>query len=132
MHNMEHALPQPLRKGRIRFHVKRGPQGWNTSDPKRVLAVAVYGLGKKKLGVIDVHGEWEREPFGVDGTAGRAYLSKKSWHEVEITVTPGAPANVSVDGQALGELPRGPVARVGFDCGHHGFMLDDVELLYAR
>jgi len=52
--------------------------------------------------------------------------------EVVVTVRPGAGAQVSVDGVLVGESTGTSLMAVGFNCGHHGYYLDDVELLYGN
>ena len=82
--------------------------------------------------VIEVYGEWEKERFIVNQGASSSRLSSTGWHAVEIKVTPGSRAHVGVDGKALGQVSAERVARVGFDCGDHGFVPDHVELFYAK
>ncbi|MFQ5809424.1 MAG: hypothetical protein ACE5JM_07385 [Armatimonadota bacterium] len=131
MHNIEHVFPRPLAKGHVKLYVRRGPSGWNRSDPKRVVAVTLYGGDKKRAGTIEAKGVWQKETFTLDGGPDGVILSKNGWHCVEVNVRPGSGAAVAVDGKTLGTLPIRRLTRIGLTCGHHGFFLDDVELFYA-
>ncbi|MGD8237241.1 MAG: hypothetical protein PVH68_01700 [Armatimonadota bacterium] len=131
MHNTEHVFPRPLSRGHVQLYVRRGPSGWNKSDPKRVVAVTLYGGDKRRAGTIEAKGVWEREPFALDGETGEAILSRDDWHCIEVNIRHGAGAAVAVDGETLGTLPTRKLTRIGLNCGHHGFFLDDVELFYA-
>jgi len=53
-HNIEHAFPQPLARGHVRFYVRRGPAGWNKKRPQTVLRVTFYGAGRKEAEALEV------------------------------------------------------------------------------
>ena len=131
-HNLEHAFSQPLTSGSLTFHIRRGPAGRSKGKPQVVLQSMFYGTEGKALGKLTARGKWCGEAFAIDDEPSAVMLSESDWHEVEVKVEQGAKAKVLVDGEAVGELPAGPLTAFGLNCGHHGFYLDDVALCYGK
>jgi len=130
-YGIQHQLPKPLTNGYIRFSVKRGKAGWNKKKPQTLFFLDFF-TNDGKIGDITIKGTWTKESFEINGETSKAKLSTDDWQEVSVKVTAGKPAMVTVDGKQVGQLLPGPVLRIAFGCGHHGFMLDDLEVFYQK
>jgi len=91
--------------------------------------MSVYTGKPKPAVILAAQGKWEAEPFLVGDKPTGVTLSKEKWHEVRLTVA-GKITTLTIDGKPAGEPFAGPLTKIGFNPGHHGFYLDDFEVVY--
>lgn len=146
-YGLQHQLPEPLTKGYLSFWIKRDhgskrPGGHlpylrepGATDNRTF--VTSYGQPgtNKPAGFLMATGNWMEETFVTDfqnNKPGKVKLSADQWQQVKITCAPGQKAQITVDGEPVGELDAESIDWFGFRLANDGktMFIDDVEIFY--
>jgi hypothetical protein len=100
--------------------------------PKTMASIVLMGDGPGREGTVHIDGIWQSEAFAVGDTATPVTLAKEQWQRVELIVQLGKPTAVQVDGEPIGQMPAGAKTGLTFDVGHHGYRIDDIEIVYEQ
>ena len=142
---LRHDFPAPLKKGTIRFHIKRAEipfagERTETGIRKKMKIKRVFSIQfgqpitTKPAGFLQSTGEWKKETFTLNYSSepGAVAFAESAWQEVEVICQPGQKAKIKVDGQLLGELDSEEIDSVGFRLFNKEkkLLVDDFEIFY--